>query len=119
MCLYHFKYTGRKHIANSARETVPMNKASVKAMTLPARMAPPDFSSDPSISESGPGTSNNSPTHGNTTTTIIVTSGTNSVGRENLVKGEYSSIYFCFYFAMGLFSFNASIPFSNIFCRRS
>lgn len=86
MCLYHFKYTGRKHIANSAREVAPSNKVSIKAMTLPARMAPPDFSSDPSILENGPGTYNNSPTH-STTTTIIVTSGTNSVGRENLVKG--------------------------------
>jgi len=95
MCLYHFKYTGRKHIANSTREVAPSNKSSIKAMTLPARMAPPDFSSDPTFSESSPGTSNNSPTHSNTTTTIIVTSGTNSIGRENfVVKGEFTLAYF-------------------------
>ncbi|KAK3914024.1 Dedicator of cytokinesis protein 9 [Frankliniella fusca] len=93
MCLHHFKYTGRKNItsSNTSREMVPANKTgSAKAMTLPARMAPPDFSSDPCVSENSTTISGNS--SGTVTTTIIVTSGTNSVGRESLVPKSNADI---------------------------
>lgn len=44
LCLHHFKYVGKRQIsANSLNIGKPKT---VKAMTLPARMVPPDFSSD-------------------------------------------------------------------------
>lgn len=45
MSLQHFRYVGRRQIAaNTTKE--PGKPRAVKAMTLPARMAPPDFTND-------------------------------------------------------------------------
>ncbi|XP_067007867.2 dedicator of cytokinesis protein 9 [Anabrus simplex] len=73
MCLHHFKYIGKRQIM-AKTGTKP---ASAKAMTLPARMQPPDFSSD----------SNALGTH----------SGSSSVGRESVQQivseSESSKMY--------------------------
>ena len=45
MSLHHFKYVGKRQVAATAANGVGKPRT-VKAMTLPARMAPPDFSSD-------------------------------------------------------------------------
>jgi hypothetical protein len=42
MCLHQFKYTGKRQIAGKAGG----KPGTTKAMTLPARMQPPDFSGD-------------------------------------------------------------------------
>ncbi|XP_026677527.1 dedicator of cytokinesis protein 11-like [Diaphorina citri] len=73
LCLYEFKYMGKRHIASLGRgssSTASGNTPSLagkppsKSMTLPARMQPPDFSVEPSHA---------------------LLSGTNSVGRDNSV----------------------------------
>lgn len=74
LSLHEFKYTGRRQIAgvsNGARNGICSNtsgsiKSTTKAMTLPARMQPPDFSGDSPIIPHN------------------VLSGSNSVGRENM-----------------------------------
>ncbi|KAK0080760.1 hypothetical protein PV326_008002, partial [Microctonus aethiopoides] len=70
MSLYHFKYVGKRLIAanNSMSNLNLMKIKTVKAMTLPARIAPPDFIAD----NSGSGTLQ---PH-------------NTVVRENLVDDE-------------------------------
>lgn len=45
MSLYHFKYIGKRQIAANAANNVGKPRT-VKAMTLPARMAPPDFTTE-------------------------------------------------------------------------
>ncbi|XP_069677061.1 dedicator of cytokinesis protein 9 isoform X1 [Periplaneta americana] len=45
MCLHQFKYTGKRHIAGKTAG----KPNTAKAMTLPARMQPPDFSGDSPI----------------------------------------------------------------------
>ncbi|XP_043275620.1 dedicator of cytokinesis protein 9 isoform X2 [Venturia canescens] len=45
MSLHHFKYIGKRQVAVNVASTGGKPRT-VKAMTLPARMAPPDFSSD-------------------------------------------------------------------------
>ncbi|XP_057325531.1 dedicator of cytokinesis protein 9 isoform X4 [Microplitis mediator] len=48
MGLYHFKYVGKRLIIANTSATNSGKPKTVKAMTLPARMAPPDFSNDAS-----------------------------------------------------------------------
>ncbi|KAH0567488.1 dedicator of cytokinesis protein 9 isoform X3 [Cotesia glomerata] len=48
MSLYHFKYVGKRLIVANSSTTNSGKPKTVKAMTLPARMAPPDFSNDTS-----------------------------------------------------------------------
>ncbi|KAG8037848.1 hypothetical protein G9C98_006059 [Cotesia typhae] len=48
MNLYHFKYVGKRLIVANSSTTNSGKPKTVKAMTLPARMAPPDFSNDTS-----------------------------------------------------------------------
>lgn len=73
LCLHEFKYTGRRHIANAGAPNVTGTgggKSGTKSMTLPARMQPPDFSTDPS---------SNHP----------ILSGSNSIGRDSVpLKGK-------------------------------
>lgn len=45
MSLHHFKYIGKRQVAANTANGIGKPRT-VKAMTLPARMAPPDFSSD-------------------------------------------------------------------------
>lgn len=74
LSLHEFKYTGRRQIAgasNGARNGISSGtsgsiKSTTKAMTLPARMQPPDFSGDSPIIPHN------------------ILSGSNSVGRENM-----------------------------------
>ncbi|GLG92417.1 Dedicator of cytokinesis protein 9 [Gryllus bimaculatus] len=54
MCLHQFKYTGKRQIANRSGSGKP---GSAKAMTLPARMQPPDFSSETAALASHSGSS--------------------------------------------------------------
>ncbi|XP_069677062.1 dedicator of cytokinesis protein 9 isoform X2 [Periplaneta americana] len=69
MCLHQFKYTGKRHIAGKTAG----KPNTAKAMTLPARMQPPDFSGDSPIL----------PPH----------SGSSSVGRDGIqqIVGESDS----------------------------
>ncbi|XP_033225104.1 dedicator of cytokinesis protein 9 isoform X4 [Belonocnema kinseyi] len=72
MSLQHFKYVGRRQIAaNTTKE--PGKPRAVKAMTLPARMAPPDFTND-------------SPTTG-------TLQPHNTAVRENLVENDSGKSY--------------------------
>lgn len=72
MSLHHFKYIGKRQIAANAASNVGKPRT-VKAMTLPARMAPPDFTTEsPAISTLQP--------H-------------NTVTRENLVENDSSKVY--------------------------
>nr|CAD7394742.1 unnamed protein product [Timema cristinae] len=62
ICLHQFKYLGKRHIATKSGSTKP---GAIKAMTLPARMQPPDFSGDvPSA--------------------LTIHTGSNSIGRDNI-----------------------------------
>lgn len=72
MSLHNFKYIGKRQIAANAASNVGKPRT-VKAMTLPARMAPPDFTAD------SPATSTLQP-H-------------NTVARENLVENDSSKVY--------------------------
>lgn len=45
MSLYHFKYAGKRQISTNAVNNSGKPRT-VKAMTLPARMAPPDFTNE-------------------------------------------------------------------------
>ncbi|XP_012262836.2 dedicator of cytokinesis protein 9 isoform X6 [Athalia rosae] len=72
MSLYHFKYVGKRHIA-TASTNITGKPRTVKAMTLPARMAPPDFSSET------PGTG--------------TLQAHNTVARENLAENESGKLY--------------------------
>jgi len=72
MSLHHFKYIGKRQIAANAASNVGKPRT-VKAMTLPARMAPPDF-----VTES-PATS--------------TLQAHNTVTRENLVENDSGKIY--------------------------
>uniref|UniRef100_A0A023F2T5 Putative ph domain-containing protein n=1 Tax=Triatoma infestans TaxID=30076 RepID=A0A023F2T5_TRIIF len=79
LCLHEFKYTGRRQIANAGAPNVTgtgSGKSGTKSMTLPARMQPPDFSTDPS---------SNHP----------ILSGSNSIGRDSvpLRDSESSTLY--------------------------
>lgn len=70
ICLHQFKYLGKKKIVGKAAVGKP-----VKAMTLPARMQPPDFSK-------GDGTGG------------AALSGTSSVGRDGqLADTESAKLY--------------------------
>ncbi|XP_066583188.1 dedicator of cytokinesis protein 9 isoform X2 [Prorops nasuta] len=71
MCLHNFKYIGKRQIAVSTANN-PGKPRTVKAMTLPARMAPPDFSSENSTSTLQP--------H-------------NTAVRENLVENDSGKLY--------------------------
>jgi len=72
MSLHHFKYIGKRQIAaNAASIGKPRT---VKAMTLPARMAPPDFTTD------SPATTSTLQPH-------------NTVTRENLVENDSGKVY--------------------------
>lgn len=85
LSLHEFKYTGRRQIAgasNGVRNGICSStngsiKSTTKAMTLPARMQPPDFSGDSPIIPHN------------------ILSGSNSVGRENMAhrETESSSLY--------------------------
>lgn len=74
LSLHEFKYTGRRQIIGAANGvkngsivgSIGISKGTTKAMTLPARMQPPDFSGDSPI------------------VTHNALSGSNSVGRENM-----------------------------------
>ncbi|XP_039279988.1 dedicator of cytokinesis protein 9 isoform X2 [Nilaparvata lugens] len=95
LCLHEFKYTGKRQIASGSVGGGRCGSGSVgsgeggggtrpvttKAMTLPARMQPPDFSAAP-----GAGAEPITATH-------VLLSGTNSVGRENHRDSESSSLY--------------------------
>lgn len=72
MSLYHFKYVGKRQIATNTTNNCGKPRT-VKAMTLPARMAPPDFSTE------GPATSTLQP-H-------------NSTPRENLVENDSGKVH--------------------------
>lgn len=72
MSLHHFKYVGKRQIATNVGSNCGKPRT-VKAMTLPARMAPPDFTTE------GPATSTLQP-H-NTTT------------RENLVEVDSGKVH--------------------------
>ncbi|XP_046607088.1 dedicator of cytokinesis protein 9 isoform X5 [Neodiprion virginianus] len=72
MSLYQFKYVGKRQIASNSTSAGGKPRT-VKAMTLPARMAPPDFSSE----TSGTGTLQ---TH-------------NTVARENLAENESGKLH--------------------------
>ncbi|XP_015607279.1 dedicator of cytokinesis protein 9 isoform X3 [Cephus cinctus] len=72
MSIYHFKYIGKRQIAANAA-TNSGKPRTVKAMTLPARMAPPDFSTD------SPATGTLQP-H-------------NTAARENLVDNDSGKVY--------------------------
>nr|CAD7259038.1 unnamed protein product [Timema shepardi] len=62
ICLHQFKYLGKRQIATKLGSTKP---GAIKAMTLPARMQPPDFSGDvPSA--------------------LTIHTGSNSIGRDNI-----------------------------------
>ncbi|XP_054285049.1 dedicator of cytokinesis protein 9 [Macrosteles quadrilineatus] len=79
LSLHEFKYTGRRQIAGYVNGgSGPPGKGTTKAMTLPARMQPPDFSGDSPIL----------PPHN-------TLSGSNSVGRENMAhrENESSTLY--------------------------
>lgn len=73
MSLYHFKYVGKRKIATNSSNSNGSKPRTVKAMTLPARMAPPDFSSE----NQGTGT----------------LQAHNTVARENLAENESGKIY--------------------------
>jgi hypothetical protein len=60
MCLYQFKYTGKRQIAGKTGGKI----ITTKAMTLPARMQPPDFSGDSPV--------------------LAAHSGSSSVGRDGI-----------------------------------
>jgi hypothetical protein len=60
MCLHQFKYTGKRQIAGKTGG----KPGTTKAMTLPARMQPPDFSGDSPV--------------------LPVHSGSSSVGRDGI-----------------------------------
>lgn len=53
MSLRHFKYVGKREIVAANAATSGAKARTVKAMTLPARMAPPDFSSSESPAATG------------------------------------------------------------------
>lgn len=72
MSLHHFKYIGKRQIAANMVNSSGKPRT-VKAMTLPARMAPPDFSND------GPATSTLQP-H-------------NTTARENLVESDSGKVH--------------------------
>jgi len=72
MSLHHFKYIGKRQIAANVANNVGKPRT-VKAMTLPARMTPPDFTTE------SPATSTLQP-H-------------NTVARENLVENESGKVY--------------------------
>lgn len=72
MSLHHFKYVGKRQIATNMTNNSGKLRT-VKAMTLPARMAPPDFSSE------GPVTSTLQP-H-------------NTTVRENLVESDSGKVH--------------------------
>lgn len=72
MSLHHFQYVGKRQIATNVVNNCGKPRT-VKAMTLPARMAPPDFSTEAA------GTSTLQP-H-NTTT------------RENLVESDSGKMH--------------------------
>lgn len=72
MSLHHFKYIGKRQIAaNTANNTG--KPRTVKAMTLPARMAPPDFTSE------------------STATSTLQPH--NTIIRENLVENDSGKVY--------------------------
>lgn len=73
MSLHHFKYIGKRQIAANAASSFGKPRT-VKAMTLPARMAPPDFSND------GPAATSTLQPH-------------NTVTRENLVENDSGKVY--------------------------
>ncbi|RZF44325.1 hypothetical protein LSTR_LSTR006875 [Laodelphax striatellus] len=99
LCLHEFKYTGKRQIASgsvggrcgsgsvgggggtAADIGGGTRPSTAKAMTLPARMQPPDFSTSGSSEP--------------ITATHVLLSGTNSVGRENMSHrdSESSSLY--------------------------
>ncbi|XP_043521247.1 dedicator of cytokinesis protein 9 [Frieseomelitta varia] len=72
MSLHHFKYVGKRQIATNMTNNSGKPRT-VKAMTLPARMAPPDFSNE------GPITSTLQP-H-------------NTTVRENLVESDIGKVH--------------------------
>ena len=72
MSLHHFKYVGKRQIATNMTNNSGKPRT-VKAMTLPARMAPPDFSNE------GPATSTLQP-H-------------NTTVRENLVESDIGKVH--------------------------
>ena len=72
MCLHQFKYTGKRQIVGKTGG----KPGTTKAMTLPARMQPPDFSGDSPVL----------PAH----------SGSSSVGRDGIQQiGNYVLISLC------------------------
>ncbi|CAB0016565.1 unnamed protein product [Nesidiocoris tenuis] len=89
LCLHEFKYTGRRQIAILANTSQAPSRSGkgTKSMTLPARMHPPDFSTDPSVNIEIK-QSNDSSRH-------PLLSGSNSIGRDSapLRDGESSSLY--------------------------
>ncbi|XP_023290391.1 dedicator of cytokinesis protein 9 isoform X2 [Orussus abietinus] len=72
LSLHHFKYVGRRQISTNLANSSGKPRT-VKAMTLPARMAPPDFSSE------SPATGTLQP-H-------------NSTARENLAENDSGKLY--------------------------
>ncbi|XP_018313730.1 dedicator of cytokinesis protein 9 isoform X2 [Mycetomoellerius zeteki] len=72
MSLHHFKYIGKRQIAANIANNAGKPRT-VKAMTLPARMAPPDFTTE------SPATSTLQP-H-------------NTVTRENLIENDSDKVY--------------------------
>ena len=72
MSLQHFRYVGKRQIVAHAAKDAGKPRA-VKAMTLPARMAPPDFTND-------------SPTTG-------TLQPHNTAARENLVESDNGKSY--------------------------
>uniref|UniRef100_A0A0A9VXP9 Dedicator of cytokinesis protein 9 n=1 Tax=Lygus hesperus TaxID=30085 RepID=A0A0A9VXP9_LYGHE len=89
LCLHEFKYTGRRQIAGGVTTSQPPTRSGggTKSMTLPARMHPPDFSTDPSV--------NIDLKQSNDTSRHPLLSGSNSIGRDAvpLRDGESSSLY--------------------------
>jgi len=71
MSLHHFKYIGKRQIASTTSNVG--KPRTVKAMTLPARMAPPDFTTESSA-----------------TSTLQPH---NTVTRENLVENDSGKVY--------------------------
>lgn len=72
MSLHHFKYVGKRQISTNIANSSGKPRTA-KAMTLPARMAPPDFSTD------APATSTLQP-H-------------NTIVRENLVETDGGKVH--------------------------
>ncbi|XP_044001761.1 dedicator of cytokinesis protein 9 isoform X3 [Aphidius gifuensis] len=87
MSLYHFKYIGKRQITSSP-SMINGKPKTIKSMTLPARMAPPDFI-----------TNNDSNNTTITTTTDIGTTATgtlqphNTTIRDNLIDEDHSKYH--------------------------